>query len=422
MICRSIVAVLLIATAACGGASNAGTSGVEWVGTVTTEGNVTTVLNESGSVWGGDVQLVEEASIGVDAGEDPYMLGSVAAVWATDDEIYVVDRQVPALRVYDMSGRHLRDIGAEGSGPGEFREPGSMVIGPEGRIYVRDYGNDRITVFSPAGEEIGTLRLDGGFGTSNEMVMTGDGTLYNYQRVSSEDEEQRVFGMVPRSLEADEEGEAIIRPALDAPASRALTGGGESISVSMGVPFLPGVRWVVAPSGAVVAGVSDAYSFEIRYPDGAVTRVVKNDDLIAVDPAEASWHRKRLTARMRTYFPDWTWNGDEIPPFKPAYGFFLPDHSGRIWVAREGPGVHAGGECNENPEPENMGDEPCWRSPLQWDVFDDEGRFLGRAQVPEVVGESPRPYVRGDMFLAAVTDEMGTPMVKRYRMVYPGGQ
>ena len=39
-----------------------------WVGTTTTEGNVTTVVNESGSVWGGTATLVEEASIGVESG------------------------------------------------------------------------------------------------------------------------------------------------------------------------------------------------------------------------------------------------------------------------------------------------------------------------------------------------------------------
>ena len=41
-----------------------GTDGT-WVGTITTEGNVTTVINEAGSVWGGAATLVEEASIGV---------------------------------------------------------------------------------------------------------------------------------------------------------------------------------------------------------------------------------------------------------------------------------------------------------------------------------------------------------------------
>ena len=63
-----------------------------WVGTITTEGNVTTVVNESGSVWGGTATPVEEASIGVDAGDEPYMLDVVSSVWADDRRIYVVTR------------------------------------------------------------------------------------------------------------------------------------------------------------------------------------------------------------------------------------------------------------------------------------------------------------------------------------------
>ena len=75
-----------------------------WVGTITTDGNLTTVVNESGSVWSGPASLVEEASIGVESGEDPNMFGFVFGVVASDERIYVLDRQVPALRMYDLDG------------------------------------------------------------------------------------------------------------------------------------------------------------------------------------------------------------------------------------------------------------------------------------------------------------------------------
>jgi len=419
---RVVCAVLLSSIAACSGAGDAGApAGREWSGTVTTEGNVTTVVNESGSVWGGDIALVEEASIGVDAGEDAYMLGSVAAVWATDDLIYVVDRQVPAVRAYDLDGRYLRDVGGEGSGPAEYREPGSLAVDSSGNLYVRDYGNDRIMVFSRAGNEVGTLPLDGGFGTSTSMIMTLGGTLYNYQRLPSGDPEQRSFGQVPRSLTADETGEPIAEPELEAPEGNSLRASGEGISIGMGVPFAPGVRWTVTPGGAVLVGVNDEYSFEIRYPDGSVTRVVKRGGRVPVEPGEAAWHRKRILARIHAYVPDWTWNGNDIPAVKPAYGSFLPDRSGRIWVTREGPGAHVGGECSENPQPSDDV-EPCWSAPTLWDVFDEEGRFLGSADVPVEVSPSGATFVEGDLFLASVTDEMGTPMVKRYRLVYPDNE
>ena len=92
-----------VALAACS-VSEPVVSDEAWVGSVTVSGNLTRTINESGSLWGGPGRLVEEASIGVPEGEDPYMLGAVGAVWATDTEIYVVDSQAPAVRVYDWQG------------------------------------------------------------------------------------------------------------------------------------------------------------------------------------------------------------------------------------------------------------------------------------------------------------------------------
>ncbi len=72
---RSIVAasVVGLAVVACAPQESATDTDGTWVGTITTEGNVTTVVNESGSVWG-DVELVEEASIGVLDGDDPMLV------------------------------------------------------------------------------------------------------------------------------------------------------------------------------------------------------------------------------------------------------------------------------------------------------------------------------------------------------------
>ena len=117
---RIALVVLVCLPIGCGGAVEpAGTDGT-WVGTITTEGNVTTVVNESGSVWGGTATLVEEASIGVTAGEQPYMLADIASIVASEERIFLLETNPPVVRVYDMDGRHVRDIGSEGQGPGEF--------------------------------------------------------------------------------------------------------------------------------------------------------------------------------------------------------------------------------------------------------------------------------------------------------------
>ena len=67
-------------------------------------------------MWGGTATLVEEASIGVAAGADEYLFGRISSIYATDDRIYVVDSQVPAVRIYDHDGTFIRTVGRSGQG------------------------------------------------------------------------------------------------------------------------------------------------------------------------------------------------------------------------------------------------------------------------------------------------------------------
>ena len=69
--------VALSAVPSCSAEAPQSSSDGTWVGTITAEGNVTTVINESGSVWGGTATLVEEASIGVESG--PALVGNVGS-------------------------------------------------------------------------------------------------------------------------------------------------------------------------------------------------------------------------------------------------------------------------------------------------------------------------------------------------------
>jgi hypothetical protein len=418
---KLLAAAALTALAACsGGGEPAGSE--EWRSETMTEGDVTTVRTISGSIWGGTARLDEELSIGVEAGDDPYMLGSVRALATDGEEIFVLDQQVPVIRVYDAAGRHLRDIGKDGEGPGEFRRPESMVLGPDGRIFVRDPRTGRITIFSKQGAAVGTIPVRSGFSTSNPMVITHDGTLYNYQLLNQgADVRDWQLALVPRSEGETEEGEPIRPPELDFEQMRIEARREGSTSINS-VPFAPSSSWTLAPSGAVIAGVSTDYAFEIHYPDGRVTRVEKAWRPIPVEPAEAAWQKRLATANMRNTDPEWVWNGPEVPATKPAFSRFLADHSGRIWVNRPGPGYHVEGPCIEDPDVDDISQayaEPCWRAHDTWEVFDEEGRFLGGADLPEGIQMYPAPHIEDTTFLAAFQDDLGTVTVKRYRIALP---
>ena len=423
----SVIAFSLIA---CASPENVAESDGTWVGTVTSEGNVTTVINESGSVWGGTARLVEEASIGVDVGEEPYMLGSIVAITASNDRIYLLDEKPPKVRVYDLDGAHVLDIGREGQGPGELNRAYSIGIRADGKLLVHAGGNARINVFSPDGELLHDWPLQGGpFWSSTQMVMMTDGTVYTWLPAGDRDERGiRGLGMVPLSMDG-ELGDPILLPEGEPTLTLGRISGtsssvGFSINRDLIVPFSPRTRSGLSPVGAIVSGSGDRYRFEARKFDGSVLVVERIAEPVPVDAEEASWYRRYITAQALDLDPSWSWSGPDIPVTKPYFSAFYADHDGRIWVRRPGPGRRLP-DCDEDPYPAIPGRiARCWEDSELVDVFGPDGRYLGDIEFPD--GALLRPdqafFVRGDMVLLRLEDEAGTIMVKRYRLVLPGEQ
>ena len=86
------------------------------------------------------------------------------------------------IQVFGPDGTLRSVIGRFGEGPGEFNRPQSMVVDPAGeRIYVADSCNHRIQVLAPDGE---VIRIIGGVGRSPgslhypyDLVLLEDGSL-----------------------------------------------------------------------------------------------------------------------------------------------------------------------------------------------------------------------------------------------------
>ena len=79
-----------------------------------------------------------------------------------DGRVFVADTHYFRVMVYDRDGNELLRFGSYGEAPGQFIYPTDVAFGPEGTLYVAEYGgNDRIQVFSPQGE---FLFLFGSFG------------------------------------------------------------------------------------------------------------------------------------------------------------------------------------------------------------------------------------------------------------------
>ena len=370
---------------------------------------------------GGDAQLIEELSIGVDRGEAAYMFGRVVSVWATDERIYVVDRQVPVARVYDQQGRHLHDIGRPGQGPGEYGRPSSVALLHDGRILVRDFASGvRVNVYSPDGDILDTWHDETLFGYSSPPVVTYDGEYFTHALGATTEERQRRVAMARVGPEGIE-GALRLFPQLETPQHPVLRAG----NASLGIPLWPRVSEAMLPSEAMVAGVANQYRIFMDRPDGTRLIIERSIERIPVSADEWEWHRREVIAMGRSMVPSFTWSGEGLPRVHPAFTAIVADRSRRIWVLRPAR-ISRVTDCTEDPLDGPAGMQvPCFTREDVADVFDEEsGKLLGEVEFPSAVLEVDFSalFIQGDEVYTAIEDDAGTYMVKRYRLVLPGAE
>jgi len=394
----------------------------EWFGKISTEDNITTISTLSGSVWGGVARLVEEVSIGSSEGDDAYLFGRVRSITCDGERIFILDAAVPVVRVYDLEGRHLTDIGREGDGPGEFRRPRSITINPaDGTLFLRDGQNSRINIYSPQGDPLGQWRLFSGWELNRQMFFADNGILYTPAIMEAEmPVEDWRFGMIswgPEGAGSD----TLAEPIYEFNEWKLIVreeGGG---TVANNVPFSPEIVWNVGRNRVIVSGVSSEYRFEVRSPDGRMIIIERDYDPVPVHPDEASWHERARTTDMRSHQPGWAWNGPSIPRHKAAYDEFYLDLSGRIWVHRPGPGIIRPNGVKDPVEGSRWWLAPYWVDSNIVDVFEPEGRLLGEVDIPDEFKFTPAPFIKDDTIIAFCEDEDGMLYVKRFRLVLPVG-
>lgn len=411
---RPLVAgALVLVLSACGGTED-GPETLAWQAVRDTVGDTVVVRTVSGSVWRDTATLEAEVTIGELEGADEYIFGSVSALGVgPEGTIYVLDRQVPALRVYAPDGTYLDTWGREGEGPGEYEQPRALSVRSDARVLVRDPGAGRILVFGPDGRAEDTWTIRGSFSTSRPLYLDRDDNAYYTLLLDPEVgiSEWR-FGLVritPDGAFAD----TLRPPTTDWEAPYVEASSENSVSRTS-VPFSPRDEWHYSPLGYFVFGLSTRYALELHRPDQPVLRIEKEHEPVPVQPDEAAQRRDRITRNFRENFGTWRWNGPSIPDEKPPYRSFWVDHDGRIWVMVSQPAVE---EQNPTYDPEEEGSTPTvWTEPPAFDLFDHRGRFLGHVRVPEGFSTYPMPVARGDRIWAVVRDEFDVQRVVRFRI------
>jgi hypothetical protein len=75
------------------------------------------------------------------------------------DRLFVLDRMLSQIFVFDMEASYLYSIGRPGQGPGDLEYPGDFFISQDDLVYVLNSMSKRIEIFTLAGEFIRRIEL-----------------------------------------------------------------------------------------------------------------------------------------------------------------------------------------------------------------------------------------------------------------------
>jgi hypothetical protein len=346
---------------------------------------------DSADAW----RVAEERRIGNAGGDGPAGFNRIAAL-ETDaaGRIWVLEGQAQDLRVFDSTGAHVRTIGRKGRGPGEFEQAGGLAWDPRGRLWVQDQQNARYTLFDTGGRMLETRpRPITGFFTGGwQGGIDRAGRVYEQYFRGTVFDEPVLLRYRDGFRTADTlplvrfEGEyfEIVRPGMRNRYS---------------VPYAPGLTWRFDSRGYLWFAVTAPYRIYQRRLEGDTVRIIER----AYEPLPVTAEdRDSAVARLEWF----TKQGgivdrSRIPDRHPAFETFFLDDAGNLWVDPVTPRAEQG---------------------LVFDVFDPQGRYLGRARTNFKLSLYPIPIVRGDVVVGTTTDDDGIPYVVRARIVKGRGR
>jgi hypothetical protein len=342
--------------------------------------------------------LVEEVRIGSVEGSETETFGRVGAIAAgRDGRIWVLDGQGPVIRMFDPDGCYVRDVGRQGSGPGEYRQVLGMQALHAGGVAIWDIGNNRITVYDEDGDYATSHRIGSGLFTADAFHVDTAGRFY----VRASDADGSLSGVLIRVAATGEVIDSIALPREEEDSSPLV------VYTSEGplYPYTTATQFAWSPFGYLVTGRNDRYSIDL-FADDPV-RIERPHEPLPVSSGERDDWQALFDYRDRMMA---TKVNTSIPSVKPVFRAIEVGADGRIWVDR----YVAGEEDPTRAEPREGG-PPVRRYTERrtFDVFEPDGTFVGTTIVPPDTRIMER---RGTHVWAVQRDELGVNYVLRLRM------
>lgn len=303
----------------------------------------------------------------------------------------------------------------QGAGPGEFNQNNGMVPLADSGLAVLDHRNGRLSIHDSTGAFRASWPVSSGFYTFNGLLTDRSGHFY-LRRPVTEPREGEIFGRMGLvQLQAGGVlADSVVPPDLAVPRDVyvARQKGGTS---TMDSRHGPQYQWAWHPSGYFLVGHGGEYSITAARP-GVRPLVIRRDlPPVAIEDRERDEEEKLITFSMRQTEPGWVWNGPALPRTKAPLSGLFAARDGRIWAQVAVPSEELSADelpVSRNPLlPINH-----YRTPSVYEVFAEDGTFLGRVDLP---GRVTLIDADGNLVWAIVRDSDGLPAVTRFRLDRP---
>jgi len=317
--------------------------------------------------------------------DDDLIFGVIEKLVEDDNgDLYLLDSQLHEIVVLDSSGEHLRTIGRQGEGPGEFQNPLDLCLGPAGRLGVVQVFPGKLIQLERDGSPAPLFQLPevdgGGFQLLyvakglEDRILVGGG-------VSGQTQQENYL----RALTPD--GQTI---ATYTTASAPMQFGGMEFQEEVHRDFMR--RWDVAPDGRVAAALKFTdYAIHVWDSDGELERVIERDD---VPPVPRTDEERAMLKAFFEGINSWNPNSSyEVSQNHMAVGQVIFRSDGQLWV------LPAAG---------------VWRNSegvlATYDVYDEAGVFRNRVELigPGDASRDSIYFSEGRLYV--VTDELGATM------------
>ncbi|MFA9452668.1 MAG: 6-bladed beta-propeller [Candidatus Aminicenantaceae bacterium] len=348
-----------------------------WQGKIESRDGVTVVHNPRAPLHPEPVLELEEVlSIQGSETEEEQMFQDIHTLDVdSEGNIYVLDEGAADIKVFNGAGKHVRTIGRQGQGPGEFAFPIMVLVTPQAELLVHDMNQRALKILDFEGNFLRQLSIADMFQFTGPRFLPG-GRMVGSHLVPEQEPlaELKLF---------DGELEPLLTivslPVEPPPVLHYFAGNS-----------MTGLRWNLNNRGEVVWGdfMEPEYALHIHDVQGNLLRTIEREyDVIRITEAD----KEPLLRKMFGDNPPPPQWDIRIPDRYPPFSGLSCDDSGRIYVKTY---TQGGGEVGE-----------------AYDVFDAEGRYMAQVTLPV-----PLMVMRNDFLYTIVETENGFREVKRFRM------